>query len=173
MTRPHIEDILSALEVDIDAGAFTWKERPGIGVWNKKHAGKAAGYVRYDGYRIIGLHGHYILAHHLVWFLHTKTWPNEIDHIDGNRLNNRLANLREVSRRENRRNAGRNKNNKSGVTGVHWDKNRQKWVAYIWVDRKFKWLGGYNSKVDAVPRRKTAEVALGFHANHGREAPLS
>jgi len=97
-------------------------------------------------------------------------WPTEdIDHIDGNRANNRVENLRAVSRSVNMRNAYRRKDNKSGFVGVH--KNRVgSWVAQIAVDGRVIHLGFFRAQGDAVAARKAAEIEHGFSVRHGCEA---
>ncbi len=89
-----------------------------------------------------------------------------IDHIDGNGLNNQKKNLRPANKQQNGRNAGLNKNNKSGVKGVAWSKACNKWRAYITIDNKQKYLGVYDSIEEAAKiRKKAAEEIFGIFAN--------
>lgn len=81
-----------------------------------------------------------------------------VDHINGNRLDNRLSNLRIVTRKQNRINCGVRKSNKSGITGVSWSNQRMKWVAQIQVDGKSINLGRYENIEDAITARKQAEI---------------
>ena len=91
-----------------------------------------------------------------------------VDHIDHDKTNNAIDNLRLVSRREQACNMPRSKVNLSGVVGVHFDKSRQKFVAYIAdSDGKRKHLGRCDNFEEAVALRKAAEVALNYHENHG------
>ncbi len=92
-----------------------------------------------------------------------------IDHINGDRGDNRISNLRVVTSTENNRNKAINKNNTSGVTGVTWSKSRRKWIAQIHIGKIGKALGGFDRVEDAIAARKNAETRYGFHENHGRK----
>ena len=81
-----------------------------------------------------------------------------IDHINRNPLDNRRDNLRIVSIQENLMNQGINKNNKSGVSGVSWNKKRNKWVAKIMYKNKHIFLGRFEKLEDAGKARKDAEI---------------
>jgi hypothetical protein len=96
-------------------------------------------------------------------------WPKEVDHINGDSCDNRLVNLREVNHQQNMRNAKRRSDNSSGATGVYYIKATGRWIAQIRVDNRGRHLGAFNSFEEAVAARKAAEVALGFHENHGRK----
>jgi hypothetical protein len=73
---------------------------------------------------------HYKL-HRLIFLMFHGYMPKEVDHIDGNSLNNKIENLREANRSENNCNVGLKKTNTSGYKGVHWDKNRKKWMVTV------------------------------------------
>lgn len=94
--------------------------------------------------------------------------PREVDHINHIRDDDRLRNLRSVTHQENHRNRAVNKNNKSGVVGVHQQKEGGKWRAQIMIDGKQIMLGRFHKKEDAIKARKEAEKKYGFHKNHGR-----
>ena len=104
----------------------------------------------------------------LVWFLHRQEWPVEVDHINGIRTDNRIENLREVTRRENMRNKRVSVANSSGITGVGWSSAKQKWRACIKVDGKFIHLGYFEEKRAAIAAREEANRKYGFHENHGK-----
>jgi hypothetical protein len=95
-----------------------------------------------------------------------------IDHEDGNGLNNRWENLRDVTRLENMRNRRKYKNNTSGVVGVVWNKARGKWQVQIKVKGTLIFLGYFVNKDDAIKARKKADIKYGFHKNHGEDRPL-
>lgn len=95
---------------------------------------------------------------------------NQIDHIDGNPLNNQRENLRAATNIQNCRNQRKSRNNTSGYTGVSWDKECQKWCAYIYIDGKRVNLGRYNIKEAAAYVRKIAEQKyFGEFANTGEK----
>lgn len=112
--------------------------------------------------------GKFYLAHRIAWFLHYGEWPNgQIDHVNGNGLDNRIVNLRCVSGKENIRNCRLSKNNTSGVNGVWVQGGR--FVAEIMVNRKKISLGSYKNIDEAKEARRKAEIKYGFHNLHGSE----
>ena len=122
--------------------------------------------VHKQGYRIGYVDGRTVYAHRAAWALHYGAWPaDEIDHINHDPSDNRIANLRAASRTENTRNHPRMRHNTSGHTGVYRRKNR--WAAMIRVDRVLHRLGSFENLEDAVASRKAAELRFGFHTNHG------
>lgn len=130
--------------------------------------GTQAGYVEPAGYRAIMVGGQIYKEHRLIWLYHKGTSPeNEIDHINGDRLDNRIENLRDVTSLENARNQRLSKANKSGFVGVCFDKNCKKWNASIMVHKRQISLGRFHRKKDAVAARSAAEKKYGFHSNHG------
>ena len=108
-------------------------------------------------------------AHRIAWLLHYGEWPaHEIDHIDGNPLNNKLSNLRDVSHAENKKNIRLHKNNASGIHGVWWSKYTNAWKPYINAGGSRTYLGSFRDFFEACCIRKSAELQRGFHENHGR-----
>ncbi len=83
-------------------------------------------------------------THRLIYLYHHGNLPKEIDHIDGNSLNNKIENLRAANRSENNFNRRIAKNNKSGVKGVSWSKGANKWVVHLSVEGKARHFGYYN-----------------------------
>jgi len=129
-------------------------------------AGDIAGWVD-DKYHKIMINGKSYRSHRLAWLYVYGYMPSEIDHIDHDGLNNKLVNLREVTRDENLKNKPKYCNNKSGVTGVTWRKDNNKWFSFISYKGKRKHLGSRGSLFDAVCLRKAAEHKYGYHPNHG------
>ncbi len=157
-------------------GRLVWRERGrewfnddrSFRTWNSRFAGKEAFTAQHsEGYRVGTIFGRRHFAHRIIWLLNCGESEGEIDHINGDRADNRLENLRLVSRDENRRNVKRQANNKSGATGVN--KVGAVWQASIQVAGKQTYLGRYSTFAEALAVRKQAETDRAFHANHGRD----
>lgn len=137
--------------------------------WNTRYAGtKALTGTAAKGYKAGSMLNKRVYAHRIIFLLAHGRWPNEIDHINGVITDNRLDNLRDVSRTDNMRNLCRNSRNVSGVSGVRNRSDCNRWVASIQVAGRDKHLGLFQTFEQAVAARKQAETALGFHKNHGR-----
>ncbi len=90
------------------------------------------------------------MAHRLCWVIFHGAWPSyDIDHIDLEKTNNAISNLREASRSQNCANKPMQSNNKSGVKGVHFCNRQKQWVASLTVGRKRKFIGYFDRKEDA------------------------
>lgn len=137
--------------------------------WNTRFAGREAGMRGPYGYPLVEVLGSTpIAAHRIIWALVYGRWPNEVDHIDGDRQNNLLENLREVSHAENMRNVKRPSHNTSGASGVSFNKRNGRWRAYITVEQRQRSLGHHETFEQALAARQRAEREYGFHENHGR-----
>jgi len=157
--------MMEALSYCPSTGLFHWKVSPSQTV----KAGERAGTLHPDGYVVIGYKGRTYRAHRLAWlFIHGALPLVDIDHTDGNGLNNRLDNLRLATEAENLWNRKICTRNKSGVKGVCWYAAGQKWAAQI---RKngVKYFLGYFSDIAAAEKTvKEARARLhGEFANHG------
>ena len=108
-------------------------------------------YSNHDGYMCSSENKKEIIMHRLI--IDENDPEMQVDHFNRNKKDNRKENLKSVTPQHNNWNRGMNQNNKSGVTGVRWNKEAQKWVAYIMC----KHLGTFNSFEDAVKARKRAE----------------
>lgn len=153
-------------------GVLRWKGCPSMPKqWNSVWAGREA-FTAIDGrgYRHGSLDRTYLRLHRVVWALHYGSWPSgEIDHIDGNRLNNRIENLRIASAGENQRNQRLHRNNTSGHVGVSWYKPYSKWRATIGLGNgRSKHLGYFDRVEDAAAAWESAREGLGYHENHGK-----
>ncbi|WP_198136981.1 HNH endonuclease signature motif containing protein [Nitrobacter hamburgensis] len=142
---------------------------PTTGVLYKKHK---LGRKHYSGYIICEIGGKHHAIHRLIWQLERGPIPEGffVDHIDGNRSNNRLDNLRLVTMEGNAHNMAMTSRNKSGRIGVCWAPSQKTWFAYINVDKKLKILGRTKTKQEAINLREEAERKYGYHQNHGRRA---
>lgn len=172
-----IDFLRECLTYEGASGKLFWKKRPlahfantnACGVWNSKHAGTTAGSPNVKRRWSTKIGGELYQNHRLAWALHYGRWPEEqIDHINGNPEDNRIANLRVVTNAENQRNVKQKRNNTSGVTGVSWHTRGRVWCASIRTDGRQKHLGQFSDFDTAVAARKAAERECGYHANHGR-----
>ncbi|MGJ8477269.1 HNH endonuclease signature motif containing protein [Sphingobium yanoikuyae] len=139
--------------------------------WNTRYAGKQAFTAKSSaGYHHGAVFGVTISAHRAAWAVHHGEWPSgEVDHINGIRSDNRLANLRDVSTAQNRKNQTRSTANTSGATGVHWCNTWNRWIAKIMVGGKSKSLGHFLTFDEAVEARAKANREMGFDKGHGKE----
>ena len=177
MTRDTItpEMVREFLRYDTQTGRLYWRKRdvtwfPSEGHasrWNGKNAGKEAFTSNNGGYRDCAILRVGFLAHRVAWAIATGEWPQHtIDHINGDKLDNRLANLRDVPHAVNCKNTPLRINSASGNLGVN--QFRGKWRAYISIDGRPKHLGLFDSKEDAIVARQRAEIENGYHENHAR-----
>jgi hypothetical protein len=102
---------------------------------------------------------------HLVWVLAKGCWPEEeIDHKDGNPMNNRIDNLRPATRIVNSRNLKLFKNNTSGHAGIQYKMSSKRWQVRAGKCH----IGVYDTLEEAIKARKAAIKKLGYHSNHGK-----
>lgn len=180
MTEISCDDLALLLAYNPDTGVLTWLPRPVAAFkseassrrWHSNFCGKPALTAsNSDGYRIGGIMGRLYRAHRVAWALAHGAWPEgEIDHINGDRADNRLANLRDVSRAKNQRNAKMQVNNTSGVNGVGWMASHNKWRADMKIDGAYKFLGLFDTKEAAATARAAANDRYGFTERHGKAA---
>lgn len=145
------------------------KYNPEIGIFKWLKNNKVAGGRHNQGYENISIKKKRYLSHRLAWLYIYGYMPNFIDHINGNRKDNRIKNLRSVNRQENQRNMKLHKSNKSGFCGVCYNSNKNKWRAYIVINNKQKSLGVFKNKEEAIKARMEANILYGFHPNHGKK----
>lgn len=160
------ERLKQLLHYDPDTGVFTWIAN----VNRMARIGDVAGSVNkvYEYVYIQVLKKKY-RAHRLAWlYVHGSFPKNEIDHIDHDRLNNRIDNLRDVTRQENKKNTSISSSNTSGFMGVCWDNSVEKWMVTISISGKRKTLGRFTNINDAIEARKAANIKYGYHENHGQ-----
>ncbi len=134
--------------------------------------GRPVGSGDKDGYLHCEINGKDKRLHRFAFELMGVEIPEgmHVDHINGVVDDNRWSNLRLVTPSDNSKNMKRSSNNTSGVTGVFWNSNRCRWYATIKTGGELIFLGSFAKFSEAVDARKLAEVAYGFHTNHGRVA---
>jgi len=156
LTQETLKDLL---HYNPGTGIFTWLKRDlscfnsaAHGkTWNTRWAGKPAGAPSKHGYIGIAIFYKHYWAHRLAWIYMYGEFPQKgIDHINHSRSDNRIINLRSANQIENSRNQKLSLANRSGVTGVHWHKSANKWVAQITVNSKPVYLGLFTDKNDAI-----------------------
>ena len=164
-TKPNndltAKQVRSLFNYDAVTGYFYWLVDRG-----SVKKGQKAGYLHGKGYWIIKVNGVKYSAHRLAWLYSHGAWPElHIDHIDGNKLNNRIENLRDSNPSSNAKNMSLSKANKSGYNGVCFKENR--WRSEITVDGVLISLGSFKLIEDAIKERKKADIKYGFSERHG------
>lgn len=153
------QDLLKEL-FDYSYGNLYWKiSRRGIKI------GDLAGTDRKDGYRAIMINSKGYFAHRLIFLYHYDFLPKFLDHIDGNRLNNDITNLREATRSQNSMNGGKQKSHNGKPTsskfkGVSQNKRLKKWISYITIDGKREHLGYFDLEIKAARAYDDAAIEL-------------
>lgn len=146
------------------SGVLFWKKR----LRNRVSVNERVGSITKNGYLETQMLGIRYYVHRLVWlYVYGEQPKYHIDHINHNKTDNRIENLRCVKQEENNRNLLISKRNKSGTVGVIFDIHIKKWVAYICVNSKNKHIGSFLKKNDAIKARKLSEIKYGYHKNHG------
>jgi hypothetical protein len=161
LTQKYLKE---CLDYDPDTGLFTWKERPrehfktlnAYSVWNSRFKNTTVGRTDSHGYRtctitIDGISFENKL-HRLAWLYIYGEFPEKhLDHIDGNRSNNKFSNLREADFSQNQQNLKKatSRNKSSGMLGVSWIKRLDKYRTTIGLNLKNKIIGHFNTPEEA------------------------
>lgn len=175
---PSQEVLRQLLRYEPDTGKLFWRSRGpewftddkqarehNAAIWNSRFAGAVAiSTAGSDGYLRGPVLGKIYAAHRVIWKMVHGSDPDFIDHIDGNRQNNRISNLRSITQTENNRNMCLRSTNRSGVMGVRWHRQAKKWQVNI----AGKYLGLFDDFETAVKIRSAAEAERGYHPNNGR-----
>lgn len=137
------DEVRAMFAYDPGTGELTRKDR-GHGI----RPGRVTAGKNREGYRIVNIKDRLYLTHRLVWVVVHGEWPAaDLDHANGDRADNRIANLREATRSLNNANAKRPRHNTSGYKGVIWHAAARKWMAQIKYDKKNHYLGLYEDPV--------------------------
>jgi len=150
--------IAEVLSYNPETGDLTWIKRTS----NRIKVGDKAGRIRrdcrgYTNYMDTNVFGKSYPNHRLGWFLTHGSWPShDIDHIDGDGMNNKLSNLRDVSRSDNLLNTGVWRHNTSGIKGVYLRKDTGLWTAKAQYKGKVTHLGCFKTKEEAAEARAKA-----------------
>ena len=181
---PSPEILRKALRYDQATGELYWRKRaPNLftsgkysaerkcNMWNNKNGNmRAFTAIKVgSGYLYGRIFGKAYYAHRIIWAIFYGVPPSgDIDHINGDKTDNKISNLRDVSRSTNCRNAKRSKSNTSGTTGVYFGSREKAWVAQIYADGHNIRLGVFDNIESAISARAKAEIEHCFHKNHGR-----
>ena len=159
ITQNQVKDLF-----DYRDGELYWK----ISLAYKIKIGNKAGSLNGRGYLNTKIKGRLYRNHRIIFLYHHGYLPKCIDHIDGNKINNRIENLREATISQNICNARTRADNTSGVKGVSWHKQTKKWIVQLQVKNKAKYFGLYH---DIEVAKFIAETMRnkyhGAFANHG------
>jgi len=161
-------------------GIMTWRRKPPEVKdslrWNSRYGGVECGTIDDKGYRRIlfrfdGGKPFRIRTHQLAWFIVMGNLvAGEVDHIDQDKLNNRIDNLRDVPKGINQRNSKLNSNNTSGISGVVWHKQTKRWCSQSTVNGKRHHIGLFDDIKVAALAVKKFQLTNEFTENHGRAA---
>lgn len=144
------EYLHSILDYNSNSGVFIWKYRKDVpSSWNANYSGKTTGWKHSNGYMQTCINYKKYFLHRLAWFYVYGIWPKEIDHIDRDKKNNRISNLRILTHRENCNNR-KQRQNPSGYKGITQDYRDGVWQASITLNGKTKYLGRFSSAVNAA-----------------------
>jgi len=167
---PIVEEILNQeylkeiLHYDPETGIFTWRVKK---VYFLK-VNDIAGYLD-QGYRKIRINSKGYRAHRLAFlYMNGEFPPDQVDHINHVKDDNRWCNLRMVTSSENQRNLKMSKTNTSGFVGVSWHKGSKKWRVELLIKGKKKCFGLFKDINEAAKMRQQANIKYGFHPNHGK-----
>ena len=161
------EEVARLFTYDRETGVLYWRIRGSNTIRRNYVAGSSKGAT---GYRQVGIKGKVYLVHRIIMMLCFGHIPEnaEIDHINHVRNDNRLVNLRFATQGENLKNKSVSSKSTTGVTGVYFNKSRNKFIAQIKANRQVHYLGCYNTLEEAAAARAEANSKFNFNNNHGK-----
>lgn len=151
---------------EYSAGKLSWKVRAA----NRICIGDEAGAPTARGYLTSMYKGKHTLVHRIIWEMHNGPIPDDyqVDHIDHNRKNNLLSNLRLVLNSTNAKNRKKYSTNTTGLTGIYKRGPNTGWIVQLRVDGKTLHIGTFYTEQDVINAREEAKVLHGYHINHGK-----
>lgn len=147
ISKQHLNELFEYKD-----GVLYWK----VARSNRLKIGQKAGATATDKRERICLNGKLLLTHRIIFAMHHDYWPKYIDHIDCDRSNNKIENLREITVAKNQWNTKIKSNNTSGIKGVSYDSTRNKWIALVIANKKKYFLGRFDTIAEA---EKTVKIA--------------
>lgn len=168
MLELRYEEVARLFTYDRETGVLYWRIRDRNTIRHKYVAGSSKG--TRDGYSHVRFMGKIHPTHRIIMMLCFGHIPEdaEIDHINHVRDDNRLCNLRFVTRSENSKNQSVSSKSTTGVTGVYFSKARKKYIAQIKISQEVIYLGSYDTLEGAAEARRQADKEFNFNNNHGK-----
>lgn len=160
---PPLDQLRDLLNYDPNTGVFTWRRSRGC-----INAGSPAGGPATNGYIRISINRRKYSAHRIAWLMHTGEDPGEmcIDHIDLDKTNNSFTNLRLCTVSQNGWNRRASPGGSSAYKGVSYQKSKNKWRAYIMINRKSTYLGSFDTP--ELAHQAYCNAAKDLHGSFGR-----
>lgn len=162
------EKLKELMHYDPETGIFTRRKTTAM----RQKVGEIVGVECKNGYLKCGISNEEYTLHRLAWLYMYGEFPEIVDHINHNKKDNRIANLRDVDRFGNMKNMSKSKANTSGTTGVCYCKERKMWKAQIYCNGVTK-QKRFKNRDDAVKQRGIWEKEFGFFENHGKEKNIN
>lgn len=150
LSQSQLQDLFA---YDSITGALTYKVSPA----KKIKIGDQVNSINGCGFLQVCINKKYYLVDRIIWFHQKGYVPTTLTHINKNKLDNRISNLKEIKRSTNNVNRSLNSNNSSGHRGISWHKQTNKWRVVISINKKKIYLGGFLDINDAITAREKAE----------------
>lgn len=172
-----VDELSKIFNYDSVSGEIKWSiSRPlehfasngSMKMFNSLRGGKLCGVIDSKGYLHIQVYNYQLKGHRLAFYIYHGWLPKEVDHINGNRSDNRIENLRPCDRSRNSMNKKISSNNKCGLKGVYWSKSDNKYRAQIWLNGASVIIGTFSCKFEAHKAYcKEADKIFKEFSNHG------
>ncbi|KMV67769.1 hypothetical protein AI28_08025 [bacteria symbiont BFo1 of Frankliniella occidentalis] len=147
--------LLETFRYDADTGLVWWRQPKG-----SRKLDKSCGTVGGSGYLMVRVDGRLYTLHRIIWKMITGNEPMHLDHINGCRIDNRITNIREVTRSQNNQSIGLTRANKSGYVGVRYSTKDRSWTSYIKSGSKRIHIGNFKEKKLAVESYNKKAIEL-------------